>query len=99
MNDPHKEAITTAPAAVKQGQGRLHIYSTEHPWHRLTETLSCPRCDTAFVLTGGFPKNEVLTILEKQHERHEEHPDIISSDPAFMRIVDCDCQKQKPKPA
>lgn len=97
MDEPHKDAITTAPAAVKQGQRRLHIYRNEHPWHELTETLKCSKCETAFILTGGFARDKVLGILEKQHANHEEHPDIISSDPAFMTLVDCDCQTENCK--
>ena len=98
MDEPHKQVVTTAPVALKNKQRRLHI-ADEHPWHRFTDSVKCPKCDTTFILTGvetgKFPKEQVLAILERQHEARQEHPDLIPSDPAFTDIADCDCQKKK----
>ena len=98
MDEPHKQVITTSPVALKAQQRRLHI-ADEHPWHRFTDSVKCPNCETTFILTGvetgRFPPEQVLAILKNQHENHEEHPDLISSDPSFTSIAECDCQKGK----
>jgi hypothetical protein len=102
MDEPHKQLVTTSPVALKKGQSRLHI-ADEHPWHRIADTVECPKCETVFILTGletgRFPKEQLLALLEKHHEDSESHPDFIASDPAFTDIADCDCQKKKTKPA
>lgn len=97
MDNPHKQVITTYPVAIKQGQMRLHVipYGT---WHRREVTLKCPRCETSFFLTDGFPQAQVLAILLKQHENRQEHPDYIPSAAEWTRVEDCDCDKPKAMP-
>jgi hypothetical protein len=98
MDKPHKQVITTYPVAIKKGQGRLHVipYGT---WHRREESLKCPECETSFVLTDGFPKDQVLAVLKKQHENQEEHPDYIPSAPEWQHVEDCDCNMPKIVPS
>lgn len=90
MNKPHKQVVTTSPVAIRQGQARLHV-ADEHPWHRITRIVKCPKCEVAYIATGDFPKEQLLTALEKQHQNREEHPDYFPSAPEFTRIDDCEC--------
>jgi hypothetical protein len=90
MNKPHKQVITTYPVAIKYLQGRLHV-PNPIPWHVHTEAVQCPECETVFVLTSGFPKLQFLETLKKQHQNHEEHPDLIPSAPEWTKVSECHC--------
>jgi hypothetical protein len=92
MDKPHKQVVTTHPVAIKKGQTRLHV-AEEHPWHRKpTELVSCPNCEVVFIATEDFPKAQLLADLQKQHDRKENHPDYIPSQPAWTHTGDCDCE-------
>jgi hypothetical protein len=90
MDIPHKQVITTYPVAIKSGQGRVHVRSPI-PWHPDGGTVKCPECETVFIVTQGFPNDQLLKTLETQHRRNQEHPDCISSEANWTRIEDCDC--------
>jgi hypothetical protein len=102
MDKPHKQVITTNPVAIKSKQGRVHIKS-EHPWHRHGEAVKCPDCEVVFdvacELPGPFPTAQLLDMLKKQHADGQAHPDVISYEPAFTRITECDCGDTPPKTA
>jgi hypothetical protein len=91
MDKPHKQLITTYPVAIKSGQSRLYI-PNPIPWHAHSEYIQCPKCDTIFIVTSGFPRVELLKTLEKQHESQKEHPDYIASAPEWTREAVCDCR-------
>ncbi len=92
----HKQVTTTSPVAVKIGQKRLHISATSyHPWHRVSDNVQCPDCETIFAVTREFSREKFLEVLKENHEKREEHPDLIASEPEFTDISDCDCDKWK----
>ena len=90
MDKQHKQVITTSPVAIKSGQGRVHV-PNPIPWHPDGGAVKCPKCETIYVLTQGFPTKMLLDALEAQHKRGQQHPDYFASDPAFTRTEDCDC--------
>jgi hypothetical protein len=90
MDKPHKQVRTTYPVAIKSGQGLVHV-PNPIPWHATDEHVKCPRCETVFIMTEGFPKAQLLAALEAQHKEEEEHPDVIPSEPNWTSIADCDC--------
>ena len=90
MDKPHKQVITTDPVAIKFGQARLHVQNPI-PWLAKGEPLKCPKCETVFFVSEGFPKAQLLNALETQHENQEPHPDLIPSEPTRTRILGCDC--------
>ncbi len=59
MDKPHLQVITTYPVAIKSGQARIHVPSPI-PWHPDGGTLKCPKCDTTFILTLGFPTEKLV---------------------------------------
>lgn len=81
MDKPHKQLITTYPVAIKSGQTRVHI-PNPIPWHAFCEYIRCPKCDTIFVVTSGFPRIELLRALENQHENPGQHSDYIAAFPS-----------------
>jgi hypothetical protein len=91
MDKPHKQVITTYPVAIKHGQGRLHV-PNPIPWHAQSEAIKCPKCETVFMVTSGFPRVQLLEALEKQHKNQEEHPDLIPCALEWTRIAECDCR-------
>lgn len=92
MDIPHKQVITTYPVAIKSGQRRLHVPNPV-PWHLKSGSIKCPQCEIVFIVTEGFPRDQFLEILKKQHERNEKHPDYIASAPEWTRVSECDCEK------
>jgi hypothetical protein len=94
VDQPHLQVVTTHGVAIRIGQGRVHIpVRSLHPWHRVSENIKCPDCDTSYTVSGGFPKADVDDVLRRQHTKKEQHPDVISSTPGFTRIEDCDCER------
>jgi hypothetical protein len=91
MDKPHMQVITTYPVAIKSGQGRLHVPNLI-PWHARSEAIKCPKCETVFIVTEGFPRVQFLEALENQHEKKEEHPDYIPSAPDWTHTSVCDCR-------
>jgi glycine/serine hydroxymethyltransferase len=89
------DVITTHGVAIKAGQGRVHIpVRSLHPWHRTSEVVQCPGCETVYTMSGDFEKQSLLDILNLQHTKKQEHPDVIASGPsAYTRIQDCDCER------
>lgn len=90
MDEPHKQVVTTYPVAIKSGQTRVHV-KNERPWHAKSEEVKCPKCETVFIVTDGFPKALLLEALEVQHKNQEVHPDFIPSEPTWTRVIECDC--------
>lgn len=90
MDKPHQQLVTTYPVAIKSGQSRIHIPSPI-PWHPAGGTLKCPKCDTIFILTAGFPRDKLLKTLEANHASNQEHPDYVPSDETWTRVADCNC--------
>ena len=94
MDQNHKQVVTSHGVAIKVGQGRIHIpVRALHPWHRTSENVKCPDCDTSYIVTGEFPKADLNDILNRHHNNKQEHSDVIASIPAFTRIEDCDCAR------
>lgn len=91
MEALHKQVITTYPVAIKSGQRRVHI-PNPIPWHLRSESVRCPECETVFIVTEGFPRDQFSEALKRQHERGEEHPDYIASAPEWTTVADCKCE-------
>jgi hypothetical protein len=91
MDKPHKQVVASSPVAIKSGQTRIHVSDSHHPWHRFTNAVNCPDCETVYIVTNGFASDKFLEILKKQHQAKEEHPDYIASDPAFTHTAECAC--------
>jgi hypothetical protein len=91
MDKPHKQVVTTYPVAIKHGQGRVHL-PNPIPWHAQSETIRCPTCETAFIVSVEFPKAQFLDALERHHKNQEGHPDFIPFAPEWTSIADCDCE-------
>jgi len=90
----HGQLTTTSPVAIKLGQKRLHLSAQcFHPWHRLTQNVQCPDCKIVFSVTEGFPIEQFLQVLRRNHQEREEHPDFVHSAPEQPKIADCDCDK------
>lgn len=94
MEKSHKQIVTSYPAAIKAGQGRIHV-SNPIPFHAKCENVDCPQCSTSFIVSEGFSRAQLLEILAEHHQRQQEHPDFIASAPEWTQIVDCDCQEPK----
>lgn len=92
MDKPHKQVIASSPVAIKSGQTRIHVSDSHHPWHRFVESVECPECDVVYIVTVGFPMEQFLETLKKQHKNKEDHPDHIASEPAFTNVSDCGCK-------
>jgi hypothetical protein len=90
MDKPHKQVITTYPIALKYGQSRLHV-PNPIPWHTIAEAVKCEACEAVYVLTGGFPKVQFLQTMKEQHEKKQEHPDLIAYAPEWTRTENCGC--------
>jgi hypothetical protein len=90
MDKPHKQIVTTYPVAIKSGQTRVHV-PNPYPWHTKSENVKCPKCETVFIATEGFPRAQLLDALETQHKNQETHPDFIPSQPTWTSVTDCDC--------
>jgi hypothetical protein len=90
MDKPHKQVITSYPVAIKYGQSRLHVASPI-PWHAHSEAIKCPKCETVYIVTSGFPRVELLQALEEHHENQKEHPDHIASAPEWTHLAECNC--------
>ncbi len=91
MNTPHRQVITDHPIALKAGQQRLHLAKPIPPWHAQCEQVQCPGCETVYIMTTGFPREQLLAALDGQHKNHEEHPDLIPFAPDWTTITECDC--------
>ncbi len=92
----HKQVTTTSPVAIKLGQERLHVSAESyHPWHRQTDNVQCPDCETIFSVTVGFPREQFLETLKQHHQKREEHPDLIAFAPEWTDVSECDCGKWK----
>jgi hypothetical protein len=91
MDKQHRQIVTTYPVAIKSGQKRVHVRNP-YPWHANSEDVNCPKCGTAFIVTQGFPKAQLLEALEAQDKNHQEHPDFIPSEPNWTSLTDCDCE-------
>lgn len=77
---------------IKEGQKRMHVAAESyHPWHRLSEPVQCPDCETVFIVTKDFPKEQFLATLKQHHHNGQEHPDFVASAPAWTSISGCDC--------
>lgn len=90
MDQPHKQVVTTYPVAIKARQGRIHVLNSI-PWHPDAGTLNCPKCDTMYILTLGFPTDKLLKTLEENHASKQDHPDYVPSDETWTRVADCNC--------
>lgn len=90
MDKPHKQVVTTYPVAIKFGQARVHVQNPI-PWHAKSEAIQCPKCETVFIVTEGFPKPQLLAELETQHKNQKTHPDVIPSHPTWTTVTECDC--------
>ncbi len=90
MDKPHKQVITTYPVAIKSGQRRVHVQNPI-PWNAHSEKVKCPKCETVFIVTKGFPKGQLLEELETQHKNQKTHPDFIPSEPTWTAVRECDC--------
>lgn len=91
MDKPHQQVVTTYPVAIKSGQAPVHVQSPI-PWHAKSENVKCPKCETIFIVTEGFPKAQLLEALEMQHKNQEAHPDLIPSEPTWTTVTECDCK-------
>jgi hypothetical protein len=91
MDRPHKQVITTYPVAIKSGQSRVHVQN-QIPWQAKSETVRCPKCETVFIVTEGYPKAQLLAELETQHKNQKMHPDFIPSEPTWTTVTECDCR-------
>jgi hypothetical protein len=96
MDKPHKRVVTSSPVAIKAGQTRVHAPEGE-PWHINSERVDCPKCETVFHMTQGFPKASLLAVLETHHKNQEAHPDYIASEPDFTSLAECDCRLSRVK--
>lgn len=90
MDKPHKQVITTYPVAIKFGQTRVHI-PNERPWHAFAEKIKCPTCETAYIVTNGFPTKDFLAAVDGHHKNKQEHPDFIPSAPEWTSVAECNC--------
>ncbi len=90
MDKPHKQVITTHPVAIKFGQSRVHVQNP-YPWHSKSEAIQCPKCEQFFIATVGFDTTSLIKTLEAQHEKNQEHPDVIPSEPVWTTIAECTC--------
>jgi len=91
MDKPHKKVVTTSPVAIKSGQTRVHTPNDDGPWHAPAQNIKCPNCETVYIVTSGFSKEDFLAALDRHHKNKEEHPDYIPSAPEWTSIEVCDC--------
>jgi pyrimidine deaminase RibD-like protein len=91
MDMPHEQVVTTYPVAIKMGQRRLHV-PNPIPWHVRSQTIKCPDCETTFIVTEGFPQQQLFETLKQQHRSDTLHPDYIASAPEWTRVAACDCE-------